>query len=465
MSFDMKEVQTQVEKVLKFSQDLMFTPEIDKLMQKWFQAKSDIIECFDGNLIYEAGPMTFTLGKEERYDKISEFMGRCERVYNNPDLSWFLYMNRDSFFDNVVEHSYIMPQGDIIPEGMKLLKAFKYFENDESTLKALQTEASMLIQENKIEGILCFSVHPLDFLSSSENTYNWRSCHALDGEYRSGNLSYMCDKSTIVCYLRGKEKETFIPRFPDDVKWNSKKWRMLLFLSESWQAIFAGRQYPFTSESGLEAITPHLRNALKQDPLEWSKWHNDILMSYEYKNKLNSENIDYTNKTVVLGHKYYDMDDLIQDGKGSRHFNDLLKSSCYTPFYQWRKMSRTPKNSRYPSGYGEHFTIGASAPCICCGQANIASTDRMFCDSCYLDIVDDEEDTAICDCCGARWYTEDMSMTTDGSWVCDICRLNECIYCNRCGQLVFTNDSKYDKVTGHYYCEDCYNHIIERRSR
>ena len=28
-----------------------------------------------------------------------------------------------------------------------------------------------------------------DYLSLSENAFNWRSCHALDGEYRAGNLS------------------------------------------------------------------------------------------------------------------------------------------------------------------------------------------------------------------------------------------------------------------------------------
>lgn len=85
----------------------------------------------------------------------------------------------------------------------------------------------MLIQEDKVTGILCLSIHPLDYLSLSENTYNWRSCHALDGEYRAGNLSYMMDNTTVVCYLKG-EDEAELPHFPAEVKWNSKKWRMLL---------------------------------------------------------------------------------------------------------------------------------------------------------------------------------------------------------------------------------------------
>lgn len=126
---------------------------------------------------------------------------------------------------------------------MKLVKAFKYFEENPRSLEDIQNYASRIIQEDKIEGTLCFSVHPLDFLSVSENTYNWRSCHALDGEYRAGNLSYMVDRSTFICYLRGAENQK-LPHFPEDVLWNSKKWRMLLYMEDKRRGLMAGRQYP-----------------------------------------------------------------------------------------------------------------------------------------------------------------------------------------------------------------------------
>ena len=90
---------------------------------------------------------------------------------------------------------------------MKLVRAFKFFETDKELLNEIQSVASMIIQEDKIEGTLCLSVHPLDFISSSENTHNWRSCHALDGEYRAGNLSYMLDKTTVMCYLNSIKEE------------------------------------------------------------------------------------------------------------------------------------------------------------------------------------------------------------------------------------------------------------------
>lgn len=455
---DKKLIQEQVNAVLAYSQDFDREPQTDNLIDIWFNAKRDIIEAFGGKLIYEAGPTTFNLSKEEQDEKISDFINRCERVYDNSSLAWFLYRNKAGFFDNAVVEGTTMPTGETICKGMKLLKAFKFFETDETVLKTLQTEASMIIQENKVEGILCFSVHPLDYLSSSENTYNWRSCHSLDGEFRSGNLTYMCDQSTIVCYLRGKDEQVHLPRFPDNVLWNSKKWRMLLFLSESWQSIFAGRQYPFVSEAGLEIITPHLRKALKQNESAWSAWHNDVITSVSYKN---GQDDDFTHKTIVMGHKYYEMQDLISDGKQSRHFNDLLRSSCYTPFYQWNKMhAQFTRNDKYPGGYGEHFTIGAAAPCIACGTASIALSDAMYCDCCCLDYCSDDNDNmSICDCCGARVWNDDMYTTIDESWICEHCANTECIRCARCGELVFNDDANYDRNSGHYYCDDCYTEV------
>ena len=136
-----------------------------------------------------------------------------------------------------------------------------------------------MIQENSITGTLCFSVHPLDYLSISENTYNWASCHSLDGDYRAGNLSYMLDSSTIVCYLRGANNVK-LPLFPDDVPWNSKKWRVLLFFSDKQDIIFAGRQYPFTSNNGLDEVRKNLLPFLKLSKREsYCDWTDPVIKS------------------------------------------------------------------------------------------------------------------------------------------------------------------------------------------
>ena len=175
----------------------------------------------------------------------AEFIDTLSRDYDYPlaDLISFVQLNYDSFFDNLVSVGYTTADGTKIKPGMKLSKAFKFFVDDEDILDNIQTLASRIIQNNVLSGELCVSVHPLDFLSSSENSYNWRSCHSLNGEYRSGNLSYMVDSTTFIAYIKGKDKHV-LPNFPNDVKWNSKKWRTLFFTSENFEVLFAGRQYP-----------------------------------------------------------------------------------------------------------------------------------------------------------------------------------------------------------------------------
>ena len=174
--YDIGEIKEQFCEVIRESQGIE-EPQVDWLFDEWAKAKEKFIERF-GGLIYEwPEPIEFTLDEKEKRYRAASFADRVHDMYNNPVLAEFIEENLDGFFDNKVVKAC---EGGVIPLGMKLLKAFKYFEHNKATLRNIQDDASLLIQENKIKGKLCFSVHPLDFLSSSENTYNWRSCHALD---------------------------------------------------------------------------------------------------------------------------------------------------------------------------------------------------------------------------------------------------------------------------------------------
>ena len=257
ISTTMEDIKRDFAKVIKYSQG--FEPaNIDALFDKWLDAKRDIIEAWGGNFIIEV-PETvqFELSPEEKKSRLNQFMDMIAEVYDNNELVFFLENVEEDFFSNHLSKDYNFGKDKKIPKGTKIIRAFKYFEKDPRVLEDLQNQASMIIQEDKISGMLCFSVHPLDFISSSENTYHWRSCHALDGDYRAGNLSYMMDESTVICYLRNGSEYKKLPNFPEDVMWNSKKWRMLLFLSDGWDALFAGRQYPFFSPTALELVQQH----------------------------------------------------------------------------------------------------------------------------------------------------------------------------------------------------------------
>lgn len=447
-----KEIQSQFNKVISHSQGI-FNPQTDNLFKKWAEAKSWFLTRFDGPIYEVPTPIAFRLGDKERRSRFDHFITTVTTVYNNIPLSDFLMRNVDGFYENKTVFDSLAADGEtVIKAGTKLIKAFKYFEENEQCLAHLQTAASMILQEDKVEGKLCFSVHPLDYLSASENNYNWRSCHALDGEYRCGNLSYMCDKTTIVCYLKG-EKDEILPRFPDDVPWNSKKWRMLLTYDPKEKMLFAGRQYPFFSEGALEKITPFLFRALKIDGLFWSGWHDDFISNWHYKTGNADDGGTY--KYLPIGERLYNINELIKNETSNGtvlHFNDLLSSSCYSPYYCWNKyVWRSPTEK-------VEITVGSNPPCVCCGKQDIAFTDMMFCEACGVEYADDDNDqVATCDCCGRRFLANEGQYTEDDAFICERCQDNECYRCRCCGRLVFKDRAVYDKKLDGFLCVDCWN--------
>ena len=447
------EIKEQFDKVIAYSQGIA-EPQTDELFAQWMEAKRDIIEAFGGKLIYEVPyKVNFALDDTEKQTRVNDFIDTVHNTFCNYELAEFLDTNTANFFDNIVKNSYIKDTISI-PAGMRLVKAFKFFEKDKSTLEAIQNRASQVIQEDKIEGTLCFSVHPLDFLSVSENTHNWRSCHALDGEYRAGNLSYMVDKSTIVCYLKSAD-DVSIPMFPEDLKWNSKKWRVLLYLSDRWDMFFAGRQYPFATKNGLDKSFEILKQILHISsswPLEECKWQNiyvdsscGAMIDYEY---------------LPIRGELHKLKDIVQDGETSLQFNDLLRSSCYHhPYYAIRD-----NVSWMREDYGiPHFTVGGAVKCLQCGKHYITNPETMMCDDCELEYGHEENEIyGTCDCCGARIVRDDAISVGYYDLVCESCYQTECFVCDCCDEVFYKSDQHYDKEHEDYVCTQCYE---ERRER
>ena len=430
-----KDVQNQFDKVIEFSQN--FIPHTDELFDLWYENKKYFIEKFGNKLIWESPePVSFPLLSEDKERKLDNFINSVVLYrYDNYALARFLQEERDGFFDNITINEYRTDDGVIIPKGMKLLKSFKFFEKNERTLDDLQTTASRLIQENKVEGKFCISVHPLDFISCSENQYRWRSCHALDGEYRSGNLSYMCDKTTVICYIKGDE-DVKLPNFPPYVPWNNKKWRMWLYLSDEHNALMAGRPYPFTISGVLEYARRMFFEQLGFAEWRWSKWHHDMLSNYEFKDGTN-EYVPMRDILIMNG-KFVSRWDIVKD-QSNLHYDDLLKSSYYTPWYCWRTTTKEDIM----------FSVGSEVPCLHCDEDNnIYSPEAMLCEHCWNEIGSDYE---YCCHCDTRHHRDDMYYV-QGDWVCTRCFDEYCCTCATCGDNLWTEDAYWDDDTEEWYC-------------
>lgn len=407
LSEEIKQIQKQFEDVIHFSQAIPAlkderTVNTDKLFEQWLEAKRDFIEAFGGKLIIELGEkVTFELSPEEKIDRVKDFLTMVDYKYENSELAAFIDIQKDGFYDNTVIRDY--EYYDVkIPKGMKMIKAFKYFEDDPKLLEEMQNAASMLIQEDKISGYLCLSAHPLDYISASENCHKWHSCHALDGDYRAGNLSYMVDKNTIICYLRAEKTDYILPDFPESVPWNSKKWRVWIHLSDDWEIMFAGRQYPFTANAGLnkaklELIEPALKthytnftNQYISGRLKLSVPEGEFIPS-------SSETLDNERYMIIDGVPAA-LSQIVKDHKNNLAFNDLLRSSFYVPQYAYKiKPVRywfddeetlnhfvTQVHHRADE-YGRvlpRFTIGGPVRCVVCGENILNFSSSFVCSDC-----------------------------------------------------------------------------------
>lgn len=460
--FDIAKLEEDVTKVLQYSQGLHGVElyGVKEMLQKWLASKKLFIEHMDGKLIYQTEePLSFELDEKAKLDKKERFADFIEEHYENWALSNFIHcLPIEDFYNNKTSTEYRnkFEESIIVPANFKVVKAFKFFIDNEDLLKQVQSEASRIIQENVISGYLCFSVHPLDYLSISENIHNWRSCHALDGDYRSGNLNYMLDSSTVVCYLRA-DKQAVLPHFPEDVLWNSKKWRVLFFFSNDTTMVFAGRQYPFVANKGIDIIKDKILPVLRFG--NWTSWHSTRINSY--KDKLSGEEF-FFERMIPVGTTLKDFKNVVVNGRDTYQFNDLLLSSFYTPMWAYRKRSSSYYLWDAGGGTGcsdenTFFVIGEACPCPVCDCKNVSFPSVMLCRDCAEEYNQCCEDYYECELCGTMVFSDDMyDLEYSGLRVCQHCYDNETYRCQECGNRDVPDVIKHHNGDARCLCPTCW---------
>lgn len=391
------------------------------------------------SLIWEwPAPVTFDLDAESRRSKVDEFIDWVYREYGE-DMYMFFKDNYDAILENKLQNPY-----KDFPAGMKLSKVLMR----EFGLQAedVRQKLSMLIQSNKVTGRLCLSVHPLDYLSASENNHGWRSCHALDGEYRVGNVSYMTDNCTIIAYLKSDNKKVKLPRFPHDVPWNDKKWRCYLHVDRENEIIYAGRQYPFFTESALRYLStmihdlgffwsPAKREELLHDvndacfhlfrrpseKMTWDQYLSQYVPRYEFQpvglkgeTNINGHYWTFENTKVIVGfgsnRRIVPVTNYMETDRDACCFNDVIQSHTYAP---WIMNYGEEDHGCMPLSVQHKLVVGKGVNCICCGKYPVSDSDNFFCHRCR----DDDHECCRCGCI----ENENNMRWRDGEWYCEQC--------------------------------------------
>lgn len=138
----------------------------------------------------------------------------------------------------------------------KLIKATGWCSEEQ--FEEFRLQHSMLLNQKLITGTLCLSIHPLDYMTMSDNSEGWSSCMCWmeePGCYRSGTVEMMNSPNVIVAYVESDNENLNFDYAR--CQWNSKKWRQLVMITPD--LILGNKQYPYKNDF------------LEEEVLKWVK--------------------------------------------------------------------------------------------------------------------------------------------------------------------------------------------------
>lgn len=291
-----------------------------------------------------------------------------------------------------------------------------------------------VMTKKKICGNLCLSIHPLDYVTMSDNDLGWHSCMRWrddPGDYRLGTIEMMNSPSVIVAYLEDEKEMELIPG--EGEFWSNKRWRQLFIANN--EAIIANRQYPYDL-SEIEAIA-----------IDWIKF---LVQEIGYG--------PFPNNTIDLENDCYNT---IQDRKISFSF---CSNYMYNDIYDYRLAYIASQKIE-----GDRYYHNFSGPAICSG--------------CGEDIGRVEPNSVECRKCGGYWvcdycgdYVSGDAYEVDGQMFCIYCYERHGVICEHCEtahikentnniyiQLVDTTDDFIKNNFNYTFCvtlcNDCLNNF------
>ena len=262
---------------------------LEKILKPWDEAKSGYLsELFGDNFIISK-EVEFEEGTHEIMDKIEELIfndERCHRFmtkirniygecweydYNHPKRECFRAVQ--NLFDyltlaeNAIRQDYnqfsIKDKPYKIQKGAKPLRIITKIANAYeigtrpevdgiSDLEYFRRKHSQCLNNKLLKGNLCLSIHPLDYMTMSDNDCGWDSCMSWmnGGEYKQGTVEMMNSPCVVVGYLDAADpfKICWGGELSDEERyWHNKKWRCLFIVDRNF--IINIKQYPYYNDN------------------------------------------------------------------------------------------------------------------------------------------------------------------------------------------------------------------------
>ena len=222
----------------------------------------------------------------------SEYIDLLARwITEECDMEWtskrsiqtmFLYNN---FIAGHLEQDYLIDGNGKelkLKQGTKIMKALNKLNNFldfpfECDFEIFRNKISNISTVRNIKGTFVLSIHPIDYMTMSDNNCDWTSCMSWHtGSYCGGTLEMMNSDCAVVGYL--KSDTEFSKAYPTI---DNKQWRSLYYVTED--ILFSGKPYPYECKdltlAGLDKLAELVYNNLNWD-YEMTCPYEDVTLTF-----------------------------------------------------------------------------------------------------------------------------------------------------------------------------------------
>lgn len=413
--------------------------DMEKILKPWLKAKSEYLLPMFGNQLILEREVEYTKPESQLVEAIDRALYRDVEsdlyVFEKKYTKWIkdtfgLFTDEASYLYNLLEpralalnhipehsdtkvialdeNSSIKIQPGTKP--MKLLAKIAKHIKAETEFENARLEHSRLLNQKKLKGTLCLSIHPLDYMTMSDNANRWSSCMNWTngpGDYRQGTVEMMNSPMVVVGYLRDANEMSL--GYPHEY-WNSKKWRSLFIVNEN--AILSVKDYPFYCPELLQMCTEWLRDLANvcENVFPYPTQIIPIDNTFEY----------------VDGEKYF----VSPSTDCASMYNDF---NCTKAHYGSLSI-KSPKIDDYTQAHKIAFNYAGLSECMWCGDTfpDFYEDSYVVCTDCCTNAYYE-----YCDCCGAE-LGED-----DAYWLNDVPMCWDC-YCDHTEECAISGD-RYDR--------------------
>ena len=309
----------------------------------------------------------------EEYYKLNNLLTESRLAASKYDGALFSVKNKDGYEIKVQTGCKpVKILGKVIHSYGQYLNEFEEF----------RLECSRILNQKKLTGTFCLSIHPLDYMTMSDNNCSWSSCMSWkeEGCYRQGTVEMMNSPMVVVGYLKSDNNDMNLR----SMRWNSKKWRELFIVTP--EIICGVKGYPYQNEQLVQIGIEMLKDLAKAN-CGWEYFATKEIRSDSY----------YVLDYDTVSYKY--------SFSTGYMYNDFGTTTHYGAAGVQAKPSDVTINDICYSGMSE---------CMCCGDTEIyvSSEGSLICEVC--------DTRRCCDCC-EDIYQEDELQELDGRWLCDYC--------------------------------------------